>query len=115
LSLPLFRRREQFYRTRRAEWSTVVTTGAFTSQAKRSTKAALDTAAGLHLAAAPTFAVMALVIGVFGANAMDEMCGIAGMPGMSSPLDSMASMYLLMAAFHLPPWLKLIALRRAKH
>jgi hypothetical protein len=90
-------------------------TEAITIQANRSAKAALDTAAGLHLAAAPTFAVMALVIRVFAGNAINGMCGMAGMPGMSSPFDSMASMYLLMAAFHLPPWLRLIARRRAKH
>jgi hypothetical protein len=34
---------------------------------------------------------------------------------MSSPLDRMASMYLLMAAFHLAPWLRLIARRCANH
>jgi hypothetical protein len=33
----------------------------------------------------------------------------------ASPLDSMAAMYLLMAAFHLAPWLKLISRIRSKH
>ena len=61
----------------------------------------------LALAAAPTFAVMALLTGIPGGGAM------AGM--VCSPArellrwDGMAAMYLLMSAFHLPPWLKLIA------
>ncbi len=59
----------------------------------------------LHLAAAPTFAVMALASG-FDRAAPDMLCATmhAG-----SPLDGMALMYLLMSAFHLSPWLKLMA------
>jgi hypothetical protein len=66
----------------------------------------------LSLAAAPTFAVMALLAGIPGGGAM------AGM--VCSPArellrwDGMAAMYLLMSAFHLPPWLKLVA-RSAAH
>lgn len=78
--------------------------------AKRPAKTSPDTADSLHLAAAPTFAAMALLTGLFGGGAMDGMCG--AMPGVSSPLDSMASMYGLMAAFHLAPWLKLISSKR---
>jgi hypothetical protein len=61
----------------------------------------------LSLAAAPTFAVMALLTGLPGGGAM------AGMlcPPAQGLLrwDGMVQMYLLMSAFHLPPWLKLIA------
>jgi len=62
----------------------------------------------LHLAAAPTFAVMALATGVFGGGAMDALCSSAA----ASPLGGMVPMYLLMSAFHAAPWLKLIAGRR---
>ena len=60
----------------------------------------------LGLAAAPTFAIMALLSGVLGAGQPDILCGAA------SPLSGMTVMYLLMSAFHLPPWLKLVAGRR---
>jgi hypothetical protein len=62
--------------------------------------AVLGVAQGLHLAAAPAFATMALLTSVSGS---DMLCGAA------SPLGGMLPMYLLMSAFHLPPWLKLIA------
>jgi hypothetical protein len=65
----------------------------------------------LSLAAAPTFALMAVVTGVLGAG---------GMPGMlcsaargASPLGGMVLMYLLMSASHLTPWLKLSPGRRS--
>jgi hypothetical protein len=63
----------------------------------------------LHLAAAPTFAVMALLTGVLGGGPMDALCSMAG----SSPLGGMVPMYLLMSAFHSAPWLRLIAGRRS--
>jgi hypothetical protein len=60
----------------------------------------------LSLAAAPAFAIMALLTGI-----QD-----GGMPGMqclaahdASPLTGMVPMYLLMSTFHLSPWLRLIA------
>ena len=63
----------------------------------------------LSLAAAPTFAIMALVTGI----------PDGGMPGMvcsaahdASPLTGMVPMYLLMSAFHSAPWLKLISSRQ---
>ena len=67
-------------------------------------------AAWLYLAAAPTFAIMALLTGVLGGGGpADALCSIAGV----SPLAGMMPMYLLMSAFHLAPWLKLIAGRRS--
>ena len=62
----------------------------------------------LYLAAAPTFAIMALLTGVLGGPA-DALCSIAGV----SPLGGMMPMYLLMSAFHLAPWLKLLGGRRS--
>ena len=53
----------------------------------------------LPFAAAPTFAAMALVTALGGAQ--DPICG-------ASSLTGMIPMYLLMSAFHLAPWLKLI-------
>jgi hypothetical protein len=60
----------------------------------------------LSLAAAPTFAVMALLTGVLGGGAPDMLCSAAHG---ASPLSGMVPMYLLMSAFHSAPWLKLIA------
>jgi hypothetical protein len=72
--------------------------------------AALGAADWLCLAAAPTFAIMALLTGVLGGGPMAMMCSTA--PD-ASPLSGMAAMYLLMSAFHLTPWLKLISRRRS--
>jgi hypothetical protein len=62
---------------------------------------------GLYLAAAPTFATMALLTGMLGGGLPDALCSTAG----ASPLGGMVPMYLLMSAFHLAPWLKLISSR----
>ena len=70
--------------------------------------AALGAAGWLGLAAAPTFAVMALLTGVLGGGHMAMMCSTAQD---ASPLGGMAPMYLLMSAFHSAPWLKLISAR----
>jgi hypothetical protein len=59
----------------------------------------------LHLAATPTFAVMALLTGVLGSGSPDALCSVAG----ASPLSGMVPMYLLMSAFHSAPWLKLLS------
>ena len=71
-----------------------------------------DVAAGaadwLYLAAAPTFAIMALLTGVLGGGPADTLCSIAG----GSPLGGMMPMYLLMSAFHAAPWLRLLSQRR---
>jgi hypothetical protein len=44
-----------------------------------------------------------------GGGPLDALCSAD-----ASPLSGMALMYLLMSAFHLAPWLKLIAGRRAR-
>ena len=62
----------------------------------------------LHLAAAPTFAVMALLTEGYGGGPLDALCSGSS----ASPLDGMTIMYALMSAFHMPPWLRLIATRR---
>jgi hypothetical protein len=69
--------------------------------------AAIGAADFLYLAAAPTFAIMALLTSVLGGGLADALCSGA------SPLSGMVPMYLLMSAFHLAPWLKLISHRRS--
>lgn len=64
----------------------------------------------LSLAATPTFALMALLTGTAG-GMPDMLCSAAH--GMSS-FEGMVPMYVLMSAFHLGPWLKLIAKRRRR-
>jgi hypothetical protein len=65
----------------------------------------------LSLAAAPTLAFMALLTAVPGGSPLDMLCSTA--PG-ASPFNGMVLMYLLMSAFHLGPWLRLIGSRRAQ-
>lgn len=62
----------------------------------------------LSLAAAPTFAVMALLTGATGS--IDMICMTTQD---AFPIGGMASMYLLMSGFHLAPWLRLAASWRA--
>jgi hypothetical protein len=62
----------------------------------------------LRMAAAPSFAIMALLTAVNG-SPQDLLCSAAQNV---SPLTGMAAMYLLMSIFHSPPWLKLISSRR---
>jgi hypothetical protein len=62
----------------------------------------------LSLAAAPTFAIMALLTAMVGGGPLDTLCSAAN----ASPVGGMVPMYLLMSAFHSAPWLKLIASRR---
>jgi hypothetical protein len=68
--------------------------------------AAYGAADVLYLAAAPTFAIMALLTGILGGPG-EALCA-AG-----SPLGGMVPMYLLMSAFHSAPWLKLVTGRRS--
>jgi hypothetical protein len=67
--------------------------------------AARSLAGWICLAAAPVFALMALATAL-GGGPMAAMCG-SGMGGW--PLGGMTPMYLLMAAFHLPPWLEMVS------
>jgi hypothetical protein len=64
-------------------------------------------ASWLSLAAAPTFAVMALATALQRDGSPDLLCSAAH----GSPLAGMVPMYLLMSAFHLAPWLKLFGRR----
>ncbi|MCV9962686.1 hypothetical protein OIU34_12320 [Pararhizobium sp. BT-229] len=59
----------------------------------------------LSLAAAPTFALMALLT----SGEADMICSPDAFP-----LSGMATMYLLMSAFHLPPWLRLLSGRAVR-
>ncbi|WP_315838782.1 hypothetical protein [Bradyrhizobium prioriisuperbiae] len=61
----------------------------------------------LSLAAAPTFALMALLTAVFDGGPLDALCAATH----TSPLHGMALMYLLMSAFHCGPWLRLMSKR----
>jgi hypothetical protein len=63
----------------------------------------------MPLAAAPSFAIMALATSIFGEGPPNMLC--AASHGVS-PLSGLVPMYLLMSAFHLAPWLKLISGRR---
>ena len=76
----------------------------------RRTAAPLGPADWLGLAAAPTFAIMALLTGVPGGDGLSMLCGPAHRVSL---LSGMAPMYLLMSAFHSAPWLRLISRRRS--
>lgn len=69
----------------------------------------------LGLAAAPTFAAMALLTAASGDGAMGALCISQGGPGQggqgTSPLGGMVLMYLLMSVFHAAPWLRLLRRR----
>lgn len=58
----------------------------------------------LGLAAAPTFALMALLTALPIGGPVEMLC----MSGHGSPLGGMVPMYLLMSAFHAAPWLRLL-------
>ena len=63
----------------------------------------------LALAAAPAFAMMALLMTMNGAGHSPPFCSPSSE---SFTLAGMAPMYLLMAIFHLPAWLRLVAAAR---
>jgi hypothetical protein len=60
----------------------------------------------LSLAAAPTFAIMAVLTQIWDGSMPDMLC--SAVPT-TSPLTGMVPMYVLMSAFHSAPWLKLLA------
>jgi hypothetical protein len=64
----------------------------------------------LSLAAAPVFAVMALLTKIHG-GAPNILCSATPE---TWPLTGMVPMYLLMSAFHLTPWLKLLSNRKRR-
>lgn len=72
--------------------------------------AALGAADWLSLAATPTFAIMALLTGVFG-GPQDALCVRSHE---ASSLSGMLVMYLLMSAFHAASWLRLISGRQSR-
>jgi hypothetical protein len=74
----------------------------------RRSAAAVRAAEWISLAAAPTFAIMALQTGLLGFDPAEMLCSAAHPWAVSG----MVPMYLLMSAFHSSPWLKLIAGRR---
>ncbi|MFC5068454.1 hypothetical protein [Flaviflagellibacter deserti] len=76
---------------------------------ERGDPSVLATADLLNLAAAPTFAIMALLTGVPGHGAQEMLCSAVD----ASPVSGMALMYGLMSAFHSAPWLRLISSRHA--
>ena len=59
----------------------------------------------LGLAAAPAFAMMALITVCLGGG-MEPLCSALGQ---GSLMSGMIPMYVLMSAFHVGPWLRLIA------
>ena len=69
----------------------------------------LDMSGRLRLAAAPTFALMG---GICAFSAPGMTICTAASPW--SPINDMALMYLLMGAFHLSPWLKLLSTPKPK-
>jgi hypothetical protein len=69
---------------------------------------ALGAADRLSLAAAPTFAGMALLTGVIESGRADVLCSTTHA---YSHLGGMVAMYVLMSTFHLAPWLKWISRR----
>lgn len=71
--------------------------------------AAAGIARWLSLAAAPTFAVMALLTEVLDGGPLDLLCST----GHGSPLVGMVPMYLLMSIFHSAAWLRLLSGRQS--
>lgn len=66
----------------------------------------LGAADWLSLAAAPTFAGMALLTAILGGGPLEMLC--AASPEDASLLTGMVPMYVLMSAFHAAPWLRLL-------
>jgi len=69
--------------------------------------AAINITDGLALIASPIFAVMAVLTGISGNSPAEMFCSTVHV----SPLSGMATMYVLMSAFHAAPWIRLIHTR----
>ena len=69
--------------------------------------AAINIVDGLALIASPVFAAMAVLTGMSGNSPAEMFCSAVQM----SPLSGMATMYVLMSAFHAAPWIRLIRTR----
>jgi hypothetical protein len=65
---------------------------------------AFSSAEWLALAASPVFVMMALLTGIADDSPVNVLCSMSR----GLPLSGMPAMYLLMSAFHVAPWLKLI-------
>lgn len=65
---------------------------------------------GLHFAATPTFAAMALATIIVPGTRMDMLCSASHW----FALGGMTVMYGSMAAFHAGPWLRMLAARKRK-
>ncbi|RWC43003.1 MAG: hypothetical protein EOS55_23795 [Mesorhizobium sp.] len=83
-----------------------------TGSATSESNATLGIAGWLCLAAAPTFAVMALLSCLQAGDAVMLCMGSSPLTGPS--LTGMPAMYLLMSAFHLAPWLRVISGRQVR-
>jgi hypothetical protein len=84
------------------------TVGSVGTTARRRRRAvALGAADWLCLAAAPTFAIMALLTSV--GSPVDTLCSTTQE---ALPLNGMVVMYLLMSGFHAGPWLRLLSGRQ---
>lgn len=79
----------------------------FDGRASLQKMAAINITDGLALIASPIFAVMAVLTVMSDNNSTEMFCPTIHM----SPLSGMATMYLLMSAFHAAPWIRLISIR----
>ncbi len=76
-----------------------------TFRPERLAAAAGGLADGLRFAAAPVFAIMAVLTGAHGGDAGQFVCSAAG----GSNLSGMTVMYALMTVIHAAPWLRAIS------
>ena len=74
------------------------------------TATSLGAAEILCLAAAPTFAAMAVATAVLG----DGSTVLCGVEQRASPLSGMVAMYGLMGVFHSVPWLRMLSNRNKR-
>lgn len=84
------------------------TTAIFALDRTRRGRSARRASHGLHLAAAPVFAVMALATAIAPGAPMDMSCPASH----GFAWSGMTVMYALMSAFHAGPWLRMLAARK---